>query len=343
MANEPITQNEEFMKAVDEIMTGNITPITREEILWAKVLGENVPDIVPVIRKEIFLAKIAGADIQTPKPITREEMYLDAIANDTELKLKPITRKEMFYAKALGLTDSAPEPVTRLEQILDQVEPSGGGTGGDGGSYDKYSWGGVFASIEKGTYATDYAIGDTVPLDLGVYGVHNMEIVAFDTDEKPDGTKAAITWLSKQIIAMHNMNDTNTNAGGWEASGMRSWLQNDVYNYLPADAKNAIATVKKTYYLYNKSTLTCDDTLWIPSSTEINGKNNYCENSDVTYKPHFTTTKEKVKYYNGTAANWWLRTAHNQSDQYFRAVHSSGGMDAGTASSNFGVVLGFCT
>ena len=106
-----------------------IDPITREEILLAKALGENVPDIVPIIRKEMYLAKIAGADIQTPEAITREEMYLDAIANGTEVSIEPITRKEMFYAKALGLIENAPEPITRIENLLNQITAVGGGGG----------------------------------------------------------------------------------------------------------------------------------------------------------------------------------------------------------------------
>lgn len=61
-------------------------------------------------------------------------------------------------------------------------------------SADKYTRDAVFASIDKGTYATDYAIGDTVPLDLGSEGLINMQIVAFDTDDLADGSgKAPIT------------------------------------------------------------------------------------------------------------------------------------------------------
>lgn len=68
-------------------------------------------------------------------------------------------------------------------------------------SADKYTWDAVLASIDAGTYATDYAIGDTVPLDLGSEGLINMQIIAFDADDLADGSgKAPITWLSKEIL-----------------------------------------------------------------------------------------------------------------------------------------------
>lgn len=330
-------------------MIGNITPITREEILWAKALGENVPDIVPVIRKEIFLAKIAGADIQTPKPITREEMYLDAIANGTELELKPITRKEMFYAKALGLTDSAPEPVTRLEQILDQVEPSGGGTGGGGEeNYDKYSWEGVRAAIKNGTYKDVYKVGDLVPIDLGTYGVHNMQIVAFDADDKADGNgKAAISWVSQGYIARRRMNPTNSNAGGWEASEMRTWLQSEIYSAIPTDAKEAIVSVNKTYLDYDSGTTkTCADDVWIPSALEIFGDTSY-ENSGANYTRYFSSSTNRKKYHpNGNACPWWLRSAAvgiDYGERYFYHVGTNGRAATMNANTAYSAVLGFCT
>lgn len=271
-----------------------IDPITREEFLLAKALGENVPDIVPVIRKEMYLAKIAGADIQTPEAITREEMYLDAIANGTEVNIEPITRKEMFYAKALGLIENAPEPITRIEGLLNQIT-----VGGGGGSYDKYSWEGVFASIDKGTYATDYAIGDTVPLDLGSEGLINMQIAAFDTDDLADGSgKAPITWMAcddpatkvRYNPAYESGVEGTGNIGGWEKSELRSHMNTTLFALIPDFVRNHIQAVTKKQMDNSTSvSQSTADKVWIPSHTEIKEScrvlSAYNKEKDVAYPP----------------------------------------------------------
>lgn len=331
-----------------------IDPITREEILLAKALGENVPDIVPVIRKEMYLAKIAGADIQTPEAITREEMYLDALANGTEVNIEPITRKEMFYAKALGLIENAPEPITRIENLLNQITASGGG-----GSYDKYSWEGVFASIDKGTYATDYAIGDTVPLDLGSEGLINMQIAAFDTDDLADGSgKAPITWIAKELLATDRRmnpvlvtNDDGTYKegtgciGGWEKCEMRAYLKDTIKPLIPETVRNSIKEVTKSQESIDKSgkknTQTTVDDLWIPGKNEV-------FIHPIIYELYATTIEIVIKYKinasSGFGEEWYLRDAYRYKEfGRFRAINGSGGHQEMWADSYNCICLGFCT
>jgi hypothetical protein len=316
-----------------------IDPITREEILLAKALGENVPDIVPVIRKEMYLAKIAGADIQTPEAITREEMYLDAIANGTEVTIEPITRKEMFYAKALGLIENAPEPITRIEGLLNQITAGGGG-----GSYDKYSWEGVFASIDAGTYATDYAIGDMIPLDLGSEGLINMEIVAFDADNLADGSgKAPITWAAKELLkTSHRMNPklvTNDDGtyqegtggiGGWEKSELRAYLNDTIKPMIPENVRSAIKDVEKSQNAYNVSggsfTQTTIDDLWIPSSNQENG-----------YK--ITDSRKKVD--ETSIVGYWFRRFYSKDKCIY--AHPYGGTGNSNPGNENAICLCFCT
>lgn len=63
------------------------------------------------------------------------------------------------------------------------------------------SWEQIIASVSSGDYSTRYSVGDTKLLDLGTEGVVAMQIAAFDTDTKADGSgKAAITWISQQLL-----------------------------------------------------------------------------------------------------------------------------------------------
>lgn len=62
------------------------------------------------------------------------------------------------------------------------------------------SWEQIAAHVSAGDYATRYSVGDIKVLDLGTEGKVGMQIIAFDKDTKTDGSKAAITWLSKELL-----------------------------------------------------------------------------------------------------------------------------------------------
>ena len=69
-----------------------------------------------------------------------------------------------------------------------------------------------------------------------------MEIVGFDADDKADGTgKAKITWGSKTLLkTRRSMNSSETTAGGWGSSAMRTFLQNTVMPLIPSTVRNGI-------------------------------------------------------------------------------------------------------
>ena len=170
---------------------------TRRELFLQKIADNSVQAPEPSTREELYLAKIAGMDVTIPEPCTRAEMYLAAAAGADVVLPAPTTREEMFLAKLAGMDIATPEPDSSIEALL-----SGAAGGGGGNDDTPTEWAAVFTSIKAGTYATDYAIGDTVPLDLGAEGIINMQIAAFDTDDLADGSgKAPITWISKELLA----------------------------------------------------------------------------------------------------------------------------------------------
>jgi len=182
-----------------------------------------------------------------------------------------------------------------------------------------------------------------------------MEIVAFNADTKADGTgTAGITWISKNCVDKHEMNDSSVKEGGWAASEMRAWLQSEYYNTLPDDVKNTIVDVIKTYnecprysYSYSSSrvTKTCVDNIWIPSVHELFGdSDHYCERTGVTYTEYFNTTDSTKKSLGGaTSTQMWSRTATLYNDTCtFWGIH--GGFYAQYyAGMVLPFALGFCT
>lgn len=215
------------------------------------------------------------------------------------------------------------------------------------------TWSQITQAIEEGSYNTRYAVGNYKTFSTADYGDVTMEIVAFDTDSKTDGTTAAISWVSKNIITTRAMNSTETSNGGWEGSELRNWLKTDFYSAIPEDVKNSIVNVNKTYceYTTSKLTKTCVDDVWIPSFREIFGVNYdnvvTCEESGVIYKTHFNSNSARIKKDSSDkACNWWLRSTNHYKTKMFEAVTANGGAvgfgSGDYAIREYGVVLGFC-
>lgn len=222
----------------------------------------------------------------------------------------------------------------------------------------KDAWDEVFASIADGTYKTRYAVGDTVPLDLGTEGVINMQIAAFDTDDLADGSgKAPITWISKEgLNTTHIMNpgrvtlDDGTYQegtgciGGWEKCEMRTYLKETIKPLIPATVQSMIKTVTKYSDSYDTAGAAVDsaisqDDVWIPSCREVGfGR----ESLGPIYSALFTDNASRIRYISGSATVWWLRTSYDQTG--FRTVKTTGTETyMTTPTSTRAVVLCFCT
>lgn len=198
--------------------------------------------------------------------------------------------------------------------------------------------------------SASYSIGDTKMIDLGTEGKHLMEIVAFDTDDKADGSgKAKITWISKDCLkTTHNMNDTNTTVGGWQASGMRVYLKNTIKSLIPADVRNAIVEVSKISSTYENGAIvkngqTTTDDVWIPSMREVDSTSTGNETTGATYNSKFNSNNEsRIKKVGEHAGIWGLRSADGSHD--FRVVYHAGNpYNSKRADSIRGIALGFCT
>lgn len=201
-------------------------------------------------------------------------------------------------------------------------------------------WATILANIDNGTYKTKYKIGNYKPLDLGTEGTINMQIVAFDADDKADGSgKAKVTVIAKDLLnTKHTMNTTATTEGGWAASAMRSYLATDIAPKIPSAVSSRIVQVNKTYKDYTNGEQTSVDSLWIPSEHETNNGATGYETTGPAYSV-FTDNASRIKTINGTAGIWWLRSASNATS--FRRVVNNGYRSSYSADNSFGVALGF--
>ena len=207
------------------------------------------------------------------------------------------------------------------------------------------SWEEIIAAGEDGTYRTKYRIGDTKELDLGEFGVIEMELVAYDADELADGSgKAHMTWIAKNLLDKERMiGDARDCQGGWPDTHMRAWLKDSVLPMFPDAVRLNIRAVKKySYASYYSKTVSSSDKIWLPSRKEVFGVNDSKETDGPTYLRAFQNETSRIKLQNGEASSWWLRSTYDNSWAFFDYVNSNGNAENEIPDQAFGVVVGFC-
>ena len=191
-----------------------------------------------------------------------------------------------------------------------------------------------------------------------------VQIVGFAHDDKTAGGKAGITFIFGECIGEMPMNAEMTNAGGWEVSQMRAYLNGDGMALLPEDLKKVVAPVDK---LTNNAGETQDvsavtttsDSLWLPSFAELVGWLPDDASSDAPvfnaegsqYKLYRDTNVVSenienpilVKNYQNSPDFWWGRSPRPSYSGGFQDVGSDGDPNYyGDAGHSRGVVPGFC-
>ena len=232
---------------------------------------------------------------------------------------------------------------------------------GNPNSFSTDSWY-TIAKAVKLNNVSKYNVGDTKTVDMGTYGTHTLRIANTSTPSECSTSgfsQSACGFVLEfaDIIAIHKMNDTNTNVGGWPAISMRTFVNNDIYNALPSELRSAIIeTTVVSGHEYNISTnYTSMDKLYLLSTAEVwaQGSSNtmsadsardntrqldYYKNLGVTTSNYSGAIKK-----NGTsAAEWWLRAAYSYDDYNFYIVGNDGcGGGIGNAHGTGGVSPAF--
>ena len=216
-------------------------------------------------------------------------------------------------------------------------------------SFATDSWKTIIKAVRNNNISK-YNVGDTKTVDLGTYGTHTLRIANTSTpgECKTEGfSQSACGFVLEfaDIITTHSMNPSGTykgtqynsgwNVDGWPASEMYTFVNNDIYNALPSEIKNAIidTTVVSGHGKEDTENFTSTDKLYLLSTAEVfeQGSSNkydtlkYDTAKDLTrqldyYKNSGVTTTDKTGAIkkNGTSAdNWWLRAARSTDSDYF--------------------------
>ena len=228
-------------------------------------------------------------------------------------------------------------------------------------SFATNSWKTIIKAV-KNNNISKYHVGDTRTIDMGTYGTHTLRIANTSTPSECSRTGFSQTACGfvlefADIIRTRTMNDTNTNVGGWPATSMRTFVNNDIYNALPSEIKNAIidtTVVSGHGSTSGETNFTSTDKLYLLSTAEVwaQGSSNTIEYDtarDVTrqldyYKNLGTSTSNysgAIKKNGTSATDWWLRAASSNSTNSFFSVYGNGDWYTNYAANTYGVAPAF--
>ena len=237
-------------------------------------------------------------------------------------------------------------------------------------SFSTDSWETIITAVKENNISK-YNVGDTKEIDMGTYGTHTLRIANTSTPSECSGTGFSQTACGfvlefADIITTHNMNPKGEykgttynygwNVDGWPASSMYTFVNNDIYNAIPSEIKNAIidTTVVSGHGKSDTENFTSTDKLYLLAPKEIcsdfpGSYTNYDTAKDLTrtldyYKNLGTSTSNysgAIKKNETSADFWWLRAANSNGTNIFLIVSNFGNWGSGAANISRGVAPAF--
>ena len=144
------------------------------------------------------------------------------------------------------------------------------------------------------------------------------------TDSGYNNNKTSGTWF--------NMNNTNTNSVGWQASLMRKNVMPLIKAAFPADLRAVIkpSTIFTTQGNGDGACTATEDDVFLLAEYEVFGKRTYASTQESNYLKqysYYSAGNSKVKYKHNatsTASRWWERSPYSVSSSFFCAVDTNG-------------------
>ena len=205
-----------------------------------------------------------------------------------------------------------------------------------GKTLEEYSWEevrNIIASGKAGEYG--FAVGGTKTLSING-ATKTATIIGLNHD----GENTA-TFMVMSSIATRTMTSDGKNAGGWEQSAMRTWLNSTVLDSM--SNKNQIKTVnKKTNNTgYQSTSITeTSDSVFLLSPIECGFD---CPTSYEEYSVLFNAEGSVYEWFNGHSINTyiWLRSATATNKNNFFCYGNDGKLYGSAADNEYSVFPAF--
>ena len=297
--------------------------------------------------------KLNGTEITTlPNYLEYSVSYSDGVSIAQNHLLESGTSEKykvhVGYKKDISVSDIPSTAQTlNLSFSVTYVQADANATEKPVPSFADDSWETIVNNVKNNTIPSYYTVGSTKEVDMGTLGTHTLRIAntTTPTECSTEGfsqTACGFVLEFADIITTHNMNSTETNVGGWPASEMRTYVNTDIYNALPADLKNGIidtTVVSGHGSTSGETNFTSTDKLYLLSTHEVFEDVDGDTSGGIDYYDTAYNNTRQLDYYAGlnvttssysgaikqrSDSYWWLRAARSNSANYFYSVSSNG-------------------
>ena len=202
------------------------------------------------------------------------------------------------------------------------------------------TWAGIKKIIDAGKAAEYISNGDRFTVELST-----NETLIYEANVNTYG-QGEVDFIPTYCMAVTKQHHTsNTNAGGWNNSDIRNFLNNTFILTLPEDLQAVISAkpVKATIGSQSNTLQTAEDKIWIPTEKEVFGQITYsgsAENAVNNMYPIFTDNASRVRTQgaNGAAVSVWLASPGVSNSYNFCTVTASGAPAHYNAGTSCGVL-----
>lgn len=202
------------------------------------------------------------------------------------------------------------------------------------------------------------AINGTVN-GVNLTGTWYCQIIGFNHNWQKEGKGIALQFVNNSLTGGNNlafwsfkMNNSNTNAGGWKNSIMRTKTCTEFFNALPKEWQDIIKTATK--YTDNQGggndnnpITATSDKIFLLAEKEVRGSRKYANSHEQNYQlqyDYYKAGNTKVKYNHtstSSAVEWWVRSPRCNNSGYFCSVYSDGSPSHNGASFSYGFAPAF--
>ena len=215
----------------------------------------------------------------------------------------------------------------------------------------------TIVNLVKAGNTNHYKVGDTKIVNLGTYGTHTIRVSNTTTPSECSNTnfsQSACGFVLEfaDIITTHVINTTSSNKNGWPASSMRTFVNNDIYNALPADLRNGIinTTTISSHGSSDSANFLSTDKLYLLATAELyeNGEDIDTAKNLTRQLDYYKSIGVTINSYSGaikksgtTATDWWLRSFYKTNNQHVYSVQRTGRVAHSMANLSIGVSPAF--
>lgn len=202
------------------------------------------------------------------------------------------------------------------------------------------TWAAIVSACHSGNIPDTWVIGDQKTMTIGSRDFV-INIIGKNHDDYTDGSgKAPLTFQLYDLYASRKMrDDTSSNVVSWAGTDMRNTHLPELMGKMPPEVQAGIRMVHKTTVLgnYSDTIIPTEDKIFLLSYDEV-----LASGSQGTQYEYYASGNSKIKYRDGTAQDWWLRSPYTGNSDTYYFIRANGGNSTATPTSSKYVSCAFC-